>query len=405
MVPLIDIADHAVEPTCRVVDAGFDFELVANSDLPAESEVTISYGPFSNEELFIDYGFTLDNNPHDKFAVNCDAVMIDTARVVMGLSNAFGDSISLGKRNQSRLVSIGSGSDRFQDRRLAAWQVEWLRVLNIYGPSANTVMQMRGKDISGVDPRLWALLRIIYARQEEDLTRHGYDPFTIQAMGSFVSLDIEVAVLKTIVGILAVMLRSFGTDLTNDYYCIKNNLFDAEAENRAMSSASNDILADVSRTVRMALGVKEPQPQSLTVRRAQETLAAAQNKKTSSNIYEGNSPFTNVNVTLEKSLEDIIKSQLFGPISEKSKPVDVEAIAVSPQENSPNLPSRRTSEDPECLDSLGMELSVSIREALKYRIRKKQVISDLIKNAGQLHKVIVSNLHRFFTSPAIETAR
>ena len=391
MVPLIDVADHSVQPSCRVVDAGLDFELIAVSDLPAESEVTISYGPLSNEELFIDHGFTLDHNPHDKFAVNCDAVMVDTARVVMGLSNAFGDGLSHAKADPRRLVPIGSGSDRLEERRLAVWQVDWLRVLNLHGPTANMVMTMSGSDVSGVDPRLWAFLRILYAKKEEDLTRHGCDPFSLQAMGSFVSPDIEAAVLKTIVGVLAVMLRSCGTDLANDMYCIRNNLFDAEAEQRAMSSGSNNILAEISKTLRTVLGVKDPPPQSLTARRAQETLAAAQAEKkpSSTSIYEGNAPFTSVNVTLERSLEDIIRSQLFGPNSEKAKPNEIETVEIVSPEPVAKVAPRYA--EPESLDSLGQELPISTREALKYRIRKKQAISDLIKSAGQLHQVRFDN--------------
>ena len=70
-----------------------------------------------------------------------------------------------------------------------------------------------GPSISNIDPRLWAYLRILYARNEEDITKHGYTPFTLQAAGSILSADIETQVIKTLVGIVGIILRVYGSDM------------------------------------------------------------------------------------------------------------------------------------------------------------------------------------------------
>lgn len=43
-----------------------------------------------------------------------------------------------------------------------------------------------------VDPRLWAMLRIIYTDNESDLLKHGYNPKLLQQPGSLIAADREV---------------------------------------------------------------------------------------------------------------------------------------------------------------------------------------------------------------------
>lgn len=72
---------------------------------------------------------------------------------------------------------------------------------------------MGGPGISNIDPRLWAFLRILYAKNEDDLLKHGYTPFTLQGAGSALSSDIEIQVVKTLVGVVGVILRVYGSDM------------------------------------------------------------------------------------------------------------------------------------------------------------------------------------------------
>jgi hypothetical protein len=414
MVPVVDMASHSSTPSCRVVDEDNAFVLVTNQHLKQGAEITIDYGPLSNEELFVDFGFTIDGNQFDKFVVNCDATLIDTARVVMGLSNAFGDHLSAGSVAPERLRPIGIGSDKFEDRKLAVWQIDWMKALGFYGPGADTSVVIRGDDVNGIDPRLWAYLRILYAQSEADITSHGYDPFTLQSRSSYLSLEIEVNVLKTVVGILAVVLRSFGSDLLHDLYSLKNDMHDAAAEMRGAPAASGgNLLEDITRVMRRALQLPDVPSASPTVRRIQEMLASAQPaKKPPVKIYENNSPFTSVNTTLEKSLEDIIRSQFYGPSLESDKVAReaLESIGVvddNKASTSTVIEGRGVAEIvyTENLDQYGAGLSVNVRESLKYRIRKKQRISDLIYRVGEMHKVFIDlnttqfGISFYFTPP------
>jgi hypothetical protein len=74
-------------------------------------------------------------------------------------------------------------------------------------------MSVGGPSVTNIDPRLWAYLRILYAKKEEDLTKHGYTPFTLQNAGSMLSADIEAEVIKTLVGISGVILRIYGSSM------------------------------------------------------------------------------------------------------------------------------------------------------------------------------------------------
>jgi len=66
MVPFIDLASHnGRTPSARVVDTGATYELRTTRALAPGTEVTTNYGTLSNDELFADYGFTVDGNAHD----------------------------------------------------------------------------------------------------------------------------------------------------------------------------------------------------------------------------------------------------------------------------------------------------------------------------------------------------
>ena len=80
-------------------------------------------------------------------------------------------------------------------------------------------MSVGGPSVTNIDPRLWAYLRILYAKKEEDLTKHGYTPFTLQNAGSMLSADIEAEVIKTLVGISGVILRIYGSSMKVGSIC------------------------------------------------------------------------------------------------------------------------------------------------------------------------------------------
>ncbi|MBK9033366.1 MAG: SET domain-containing protein [Myxococcales bacterium] len=65
LVPLGDLLNHAHEPATRWTydDAAEAFTLTAARTIAAGAEVTDSYGPKSNSQLVVQYGFVLDDNP------------------------------------------------------------------------------------------------------------------------------------------------------------------------------------------------------------------------------------------------------------------------------------------------------------------------------------------------------
>lgn len=74
-------------------------------------------------------------------------------------------------------------------------------------------MSIGGLTASNIDPRLWAYLRILYAKSESDLTKHGYTPFTLKSAGSVLSADIEAQVIKTLVGIVGFLIHIGSSDM------------------------------------------------------------------------------------------------------------------------------------------------------------------------------------------------
>lgn len=77
------------------------------------------------------------------------------------------------------------------------------------------------QSLAGVDGRLWAFLRVLYARSEDDLLSHGYDPFSLQSCASMLGAEQECDVLKTLIGLHAIVLRVYGPDLDDDIHALK----------------------------------------------------------------------------------------------------------------------------------------------------------------------------------------
>lgn len=73
MLPLIDLANHDFSPTGRLVRLGKPVgslpagtaALVSTRPLAAAEELTITYAYVANEQLLLDYGFEVANNPYN----------------------------------------------------------------------------------------------------------------------------------------------------------------------------------------------------------------------------------------------------------------------------------------------------------------------------------------------------
>ena len=187
IIPLLDIASHSIFPNCHIVlnhdRTAYDLRTI--KPIEEGEEILIDYGPLGNEELFGDYGFSIDNNPHDKLMFKMDSVLIDTSRCIMGQSlgptaEKNEEDIELVREETVRtrsphappsLAPIGSAVDESYDERwLHKWQLIWLRALGLQNhcPGANFGMTLtssiQGND--GMDGRAYAFLRVLYAKRE-----------------------------------------------------------------------------------------------------------------------------------------------------------------------------------------------------------------------------------------------
>jgi len=85
LIPGIDMASHSFTPSCEIVYRNGCYDLITTRAVSTDEELTISYGCLSNDELFSDYGFTVDNNPYDCKQISLDSSLINVARCAIGL--------------------------------------------------------------------------------------------------------------------------------------------------------------------------------------------------------------------------------------------------------------------------------------------------------------------------------
>jgi len=175
-------------------------------------------------------------------------------------------------------IKVGRGTNKWiTDRWLHNWQLHWLQSLRLRGPNADFAVTFRNEnaELVGIDGRLWAFLRVVYASSEEELLRNGYDPWLLQLPGSMISVEREAEVIKTMIGILAVMLRVFGTNLDADIQSLRAELvLDTDTGGKTQVN-SDDIIKDVHKILRSVFKILPPPSLSPTVRRSNARLAAA----------------------------------------------------------------------------------------------------------------------------------
>ena len=213
LIPLLDLISHSNQPNCQVVLSHDKsaYKLISLEAIEEGQEISINYGPFSNEEFFGDYGFSVDDNANDELLFKLDSVMIDTSRAVMGQREVETEKSLETKSNNETddelkwpiiPTPIGrSVNEPYDELWLYQWQLIWLRVLGLqnYCPSANFGFTLKGtggenQSCGGMDGRAYAFLRVLYSREEDDLTRHGYTPKTLKDPSAILWAKIEKAV-------------------------------------------------------------------------------------------------------------------------------------------------------------------------------------------------------------------
>lgn len=394
MVPVIDIASHSFVPNCEVVDVGDAFELRAMHHIPAGFELTINYGPLSNDELFSDYGFSVDSNKYDCIQLNCDTTVLNTARSVMGQCGSLSPGTSSTDKPNPKAVQVGRGGDKVDELSLHKWQLVWMQAIGMLGYGATPAVFIGGPDPSRVDPRLWAFLRLLYAGSEEELLAHGYDPVVLQSHGSLLTEDKERHVIRTLVGIVAIVLRLYSTEDSYDMEVLRTGSVNFDVEART-SAATDDIAADAYRIIRNALGY----PATVPVVLPMVTTLRRMYTMPEESVKEAEEPISSEDELL--SLEALIRREV-SVIQAESKGLgvgvgpggglreDLDQIrakaAVNADADVAFVQDIRDSRSG-LVDLLATgPLPVSIREVVKFRLRKKWMLEALICNLSNIYK-------------------
>jgi hypothetical protein len=191
--------------------------------------------------------------------VHVDGPLLDLARRVMGQAETAKKGSALLEAwastpppngggedpttTTSTLAPIGRGgvTTAVHSRWLHRWQRVWLAALrddggdrggggSINGPHGpsyagarayvlgepDILMTCVGSAAAGIDPRVWAYLRVLYADSEDDLRKHGYSPTTLQSPSAMLDGPPERHAIRTLMGILGVALSGYETDLEDD---------------------------------------------------------------------------------------------------------------------------------------------------------------------------------------------
>ena len=90
LLPLIDMANHSFTPSARI-EATADshppaITMYATRDVEAGDALTLNYGAHSNDAFLVDYGFVLDDNPHDDLLLSFDLANVQLTLELIGES-------------------------------------------------------------------------------------------------------------------------------------------------------------------------------------------------------------------------------------------------------------------------------------------------------------------------------
>ena len=83
MLPLIDLCNHSFLPNSRLeTSVDGTVRLISSQNISADEAIVIDYGRLSNTSLLQDYGFIVENNPHDSVEMQ---LSIDHLQVLIPL--------------------------------------------------------------------------------------------------------------------------------------------------------------------------------------------------------------------------------------------------------------------------------------------------------------------------------
>ncbi len=219
LVPLLDMVNHNFEANVEIVaslspsaaspygsESGGGVELRAIKSISNGEPLEMQYGPMTNDGLLVKYGFIDPVNPYDVCVFKFGSTKLHTARSIIGIQGeVFGDSSVL--------------TDAKDWTEIAPWQLMKLQELGLAGLGeafhVNLLCSLGRTPLTPViDPRLIGALRILYAVNESELKGKNTSELCDKLL--YVSPRNEELVLMTLIGLCAVILRSFPTSSVSD---------------------------------------------------------------------------------------------------------------------------------------------------------------------------------------------
>jgi histone-lysine N-methyltransferase SETD3 len=271
LLPLVDLCNHDFDPNAEVVPyegggSGSNRKkggvaVVTRRPLKKGEPVLLSYGPLPNDFLLLDYGFLVENNPHDAVSLRFDASGLLTAGAAAAgvlKEEAWGTG---GGGGGPELLDFGEELERsaYKRRRLAALGL----MSSGNGSSSSSLEVALGAGLPGgapvADPRLLAAARLLasrHAAETEGLPDRELGAWSRSADSSAAAplgnKANEVAALRTLAGVAGIALSRFGSTLDEDEAALRV-LQGAEG---AIEGLDRGTRRDVSLAVRLRAGKK-----------------------------------------------------------------------------------------------------------------------------------------------------
>jgi hypothetical protein len=234
--PLLDMVNHSWSSNAEVRICDDYVELVTTTSISAGQEILCSYGPLSNDNMLLNYGFADRCNPFDKAFFKFDANRLNAARAIAGIQReGFG-----GFAGSSSSHTSTDGTE------ILPWQLSILRELKLAGsgPWYDAGSTSEEPDLlvwlggSGdlIDPRLRAALRVLYSR-EGDIK--GASLEQLMSTSFRISARNERRVMSTCVGLCASVMRAYGTSAGADEIALYGAASLGLSDDTALSMSSD----------------------------------------------------------------------------------------------------------------------------------------------------------------------
>mmetsp|Transcript_40794 Transcript_40794/g.73307 ORF Transcript_40794/g.73307 Transcript_40794/m.73307 type:complete len:565 (-) Transcript_40794:260-1954(-) len=217
MLPLIDMCNHSFAPNCEIRPlSGGGVALVAKEEVWPGQELRLDYGALGNDLLLLDYGFLVDDNPHDACQLRFDLPLLEAGRVA-------------GSSDPDAELDLEQGKGPRE------WQKQMLSELELLD-GRNAMVCIGGPPSQPVDKRLLAAARVMCASGPEEFRAMRAGAQRVSAGEAFGSLGRplgdavrEAEALRMLLGVGALVMSQFPSTVKEDLDILSSGSMDGEA--------------------------------------------------------------------------------------------------------------------------------------------------------------------------------